>query len=159
MGGYGEFEALVGHLAFVAGDCAGSGGAGRKGHVHEHVGGLLVIPVGRECQSAAQHGEVYADVGLGCCLPGEVGCAQVGLCYGRDGVRLAFLEPFDAVDIVALEIGVVADARLVTGLSPAGAQLEVVDPLDVAQEAFLRNAPGCRERGEDTPAVVGMELR
>ena len=67
--------------------------------------------------------------------------------------------PVVVVRAVLLHPAVFGEARLVTGLSPAGAQFQVVDPLHVAQKLFARDAPGRRERREIAPAVAGSQLR
>ena len=47
---------------------------------------------------------------------------------------LPFFKPGYAVDVVTLQIRVIAYAALVTGLSPATAELQVINPSDVFHE-------------------------
>lgn len=47
---------------------------------------------------------------------------------------VALFEPRYAVDVVALQIRVIAYAALVTGLSPAATEFQVINPSDVFHE-------------------------
>ena len=70
---------------------------------------------------------------------------------------LARLPPLLAAEAIESQIAVVAQSALVAGLTPAAAQLEVVDPGDVLHELLVRDAPGGGERGEVAPAMAGCQ--
>ena len=125
MGVDGELESLVGHLAFVTGDAGGCCRTSRQTYVHQHVCGFLVIVVHAEGQSVVQYGQVKADVGLAGGFPFQVTCSQVGLADAGNSMVVALFEPRYAVDVVALQIRVIAYAALVTGLSPAATEFQV----------------------------------
>ena len=158
MGVDGELESLVGHLAFVTGDAGGCCRTRRQTYVHQHVCGFLVIVVHAEGQSVVQYSQVKTDVRLVGSFPFQVTCSQVGLADTGNCMVVTFFKPGYAVDVVTLQIRVIAYTALVTGLSPATAELQVINPSDVFHELFRRNAPCSREGGENTPAMVGMQL-
>ncbi len=137
----GELHTLVDDGAAIAGQRAGCGRTGGQRHVHDEVGGLLIVPVGIERQAVVEYGEVEAEVGLRSGLPGEVGVGERRLRAGGHGVVVAVLPPLDAVEAVHGEVGVVAQSALVTGLTPAATNLQVVDPRHVLHELLVAHTP------------------
>ena len=167
-----ELDALVLHLASVdplAGSFAHDADAG---HIDEDVGGLLVVPLEGAVEGVAQETEVEADVRLSGGLPLQVVVAEL-VALEAAGQLLAAV---GACDVVAGAVALAAEAcfavvahvesvacdvvdLLVTRTSPAGAQLQVVEPAYVLHELLLADAPTCAERGEGTIAVVLAEAR
>ena len=155
-----ELPTLVLDVAAIVGEAGSSCRTCRQGDSHKHVGGLLVVVIYGEGQTAAEHSQVETYVGLRGGLPRQLRIAQGRLRTGRHGIGIVtFAKPLETIDAVGSEVRVVAQSALVTGLSPAATNLEVVEPVDILQELLLRDTPGSRERGEVAPAMTGSEFR
>ena len=160
-----EFDTCVAHLAVV-----GPYGAYTRCPclwlVEQQVGGLGCEPFEGTEQAVAEHVEVETYVGRCLRLPTKVDVHHRAL-RGTVQHRLVLRRTEDGIEALvgprvvdAGNVAVVAERLHVAHLTPAGADLQVVDILLGRLEEFLfRDTPSQRERGEVATTVVRTELR
>ena len=105
-----------------------------------------------------QQRPVDTYVGLRRRFPSQVGVAQRTLAVCRNGVLIARLPPVLTVDAIALKVRVVADTRLVTGLTPTATKFQVVNPIHVLHEFLAGDTPCGADGWEEAPTVTRSEL-
>ena len=140
------------------------------GHINKDVLGLLVVPLQGAVEGVAEEAEVQTDIGLRGGLPLQVvvtelvaletagkGLAAVGAGDVVAGaVALATKASLAVVALVECVAGNVRDF-LVTRLTPAGAQLQVVEPVNTLHEAFLADTPTGTDAGEGSVFIILTE--
>ena len=131
---------------------------GREVDGDEHVVVLLLEDLHRTGEAVAEEAEVETQVVVLDPLPGT-GRGGEGT-VGADGGEEAAADEGAGGSrrVVQLHAVVVGDAALVTDLAVGGAELELVEPLDILQERFLGDAPSEGAAPEEGPAVLRQEL-
>ncbi len=160
LGAYGEFDTEVAQRADVAGHGVGGGHTGGYGHVSQQIVGVTQVPVQRGGEAVVEPCHIYTDVPGGGGFPLHLGIVGVGV---------QRIDPFAVVvGIVSSGVGdgvyggvvVVSAHSLLTGLTPAEAQLHLVHLVAKSfEEAHIGDLPAQSQRGEQTPAAVFGEAR
>ena len=144
-----DIHTAVAHRAHVAPAAGEAGDVGIR-NVHKHVLRILVVELDIEGQ-AVEQAAVDAGVERLEGLPGQVRVAQRGNVPGG----LPVIEPARGGQAIGQ---VIADAR-VAHRTVGCLELEIVDPVNILQEAFLADVPHRTDRPEAGVAAVGAEER
>ena len=147
---------MVSHLAHIGQQIL----VGKRRHRHgigvEQVLGLGGVPVEGNVESAVEGREVQSHVEGVLGLPLQVG---VVIALDGKGGGVGAVDRCHAVRAIESQRSVGVDGILITGDTVSGAQLQIVNPLDILQEVFLREHPGSRCRWEPAPLMPAAELR
>ena len=130
----------------------------RDGHRVQQVGGLTIVAIEAGRDAVVEETEVETCVPCSRCLPfqvwvvgirthGVVVCATEGVL----GIRVT--------DDIERGVAEVATDILLTSLTPAEAELELIPPCEILHELLFVDLPGQCHRGEVAPVVVLRELR
>ncbi len=153
----GELDTLVVERSDVGGHGVLEVAAGCHIHGVDKVCGLAVVVVEVEGQPVVEEAEVKTGVPCGGLLPCEVRVVNVRK-IGH-AVVAHWVEGVLCVWSVCGNPSVVANAFLLTCLTPTETELEVVDSLNVAEERLVVDAPSQGHRWEETPTAILVEAR
>ena len=129
----------------------------RNGGSVDQVGGLTIIVVYATADAVAEQGEVQTDVRSCGGLPLQVLVIGIGtveqtaVVEANEGITSVHT---GGVHVIGGKIIVVADAVLLTGLTPTETELQLVKPFGVLQEGLFVDLPTKCYRGEGCPVVV-----
>ena len=124
----------------------------REGDVDKHIVVALLEVVDLTGNGAVEESEIKTHVKVFDALPraavrGE--CAVGGDIAQQVAADIRALVRHEVIELIAV---VIVDAALVTHLGVAGADFQVAQPVDIAQECLLVQAPCCRH------AIAAVDL-
>ena len=126
---------------------------GHGGRIVQQVGGLAVVPVDAGRQTLVEEAQIKTYIISGGGLPLQVGCEVVGTVEhagARDGIETVGA----CRHRVGGNPGVVVVHVLLSGLTPAEAELQVAQGVDILEEVLVLDSPGQCHRGEQRPVVL-----
>ena len=155
---HGHLDTAVDNIAAV--DCGGTCTIrSQDGRVNKPVLGSLAVPVEVEAETVAEELGVDAEVPLVRTFPCQVGiCDFVGVRTDNFAPDVVAKEIIGAAYGHSCQILEVCDIA-VTVLTPAGADLELIEPVGrCLHEFFLIDVPAGGERGEIAPAMTAGKV-
>ena len=153
--GCGELDTLVVQRADVVG--LGILEVTASGHIHrvDQVSGLAVVVVEVEGQAVIEQAQVETCVPCGGLLPSEVRVIHIRT-IGHAFVA-QWIIGISLVGRIGRNPRIVTNTFLLTGLTPAETEFEVIDGLDITQERLIIDTPSKSQRGEQAPTAIFVE--
>ena len=149
----GHLDTGVAQRTDVLVECVAEVGHCREGSPVQQVGSLAIVPVDATTQALVHDTPVQTDVGGRCGLPLQLGVVNVGPSLGAVAADIIERTHAAVAHHVGSKVVVVADAFLLTGLTPTETQFQVAEGT-IFHEVFLVDLPcqGCR--GEQCPVLL-----